>query len=59
MFFLHNIEDKMSHVVKDLAGSDSIRRGACVTHKIEKHSENRILDSPDFAEWAHVIYGGR
>jgi hypothetical protein len=36
---------KKSHVVKDLAGSDSIRRGACVTHKIEKQNREALRKS--------------
>ena len=49
---------KMSHVVKDLAGSVGPMRCVCYTYRIEDVSYFRPA-SPDFAEWVYDVYRGR
>ena|SRR6266850_999432 len=47
---------KMSHVIKELAGSIGSVRCVCYTYHIEEVLN--IPDSPDFAEWVYDVYRG-
>jgi hypothetical protein len=51
---------RMSHVVKDLAGSVGSVPAKCVCYTYRIEEESYFLPaSPDFAEWVYDVYRGR
>jgi hypothetical protein len=50
---------KMSHVVRDLAGSVDGVPPRCVCYMQDSEKALNNLDSPDFAEWVYDLYRGR